>query len=124
MGRALLVGLVLSGALVGAADDKKDGPEAQFPKDEQALMDLLNKERAKEKLPPLKHHPLLTKVARCYSEELAKREEEREKKKLEVLTHRLDDKGPGDRVAAAGYDYRLVRENLAWGEGREGDGPP
>ena len=126
MWRSLLAGLLLCAVVL--ADEDKDKPaekgKVELSADEKALFELLNKARAREKLAPLKINPVLCKVARRYSAELAKEEEAREKKKLEILTHRLNGKGPGDRAAAGGYDYRLVLENLAWGEGRENEGAP
>ena len=32
------------------------------------------------------------------------------------MDHELDGKKPSDRVSAAGYDWRWVGENIAWGE--------
>ena len=80
-------------------DDKFD-----MSREERTLLDLLNKEREKEKLPPLRPHPLLFKAARGHSANMAKQEK---------LEHVLDGKTPGQRVLAAGYDYGKVSENIA-----------
>jgi uncharacterized protein YkwD len=116
MYRAILgVGLGLLVAVSGAARQKAPAPKAKvkLSKDEQALFDLLNKARAKEKLPALKLNAVLCKVALEHSKNMAKHEK---------MAHRLDDKGVGDRVTAAGYDWKRLRENLARATGEE-DGP-
>jgi uncharacterized protein YkwD len=100
-------------ASFGRADDPeaKAKPEAatfEMTKDEQTLLDLLNKERAKKELPALRPHPLLFKAARGHSANMAKQ------RKME---HVLDGKAPGQRVLAAGYDYGKVSENIAVSDG-------
>src|SRR5690242_13218414 len=86
-----------------AAEEKKESPKFEMTKDEQKLMELVNKERAKEKLPELRPNPRLFKAARAHSANMAKQ------RKME---HVLDDKRPAQRVEAAGYDWGKVRENL------------
>ncbi len=83
------------------ASPRKDRNPAD---DEKALVELLNRERARHKLAVLKVNPLLCRAARAHSENMARQEK---------MAHVLDGKRPGDRVAAAGYDYQRVRENLA-----------
>src|SRR5262249_8045819 len=84
--------------------------------DEQALVELLNKERKKEKLAELVVDPLLCKVARQHSENMAKHED---------MKHKLDGKGVGDRVSEAGYDYRAAGEILANSKAEDDrDSPP
>jgi uncharacterized protein YkwD len=109
MGRSLLVGLVLGGALLAA--EGKDKPEDKLSDDEKALVKMLNKARAKEKLEPLKINPLLCRAARLHSENMAKQEK---------MAHVLDGKSVGHRVTAVGYDYKTVLENLAVADA-EGD---
>jgi len=84
-------------------------PKAPFKlsKDEQAVLDLVNAERAKEKLSPLKISELLTKAARDHSSNMAKQGK---------LDHKLDDKGPGERVKDVGYEWSSVAENIAHGQ--------
>lgn len=93
------------------ADDKKETPKFEMTKEEQTLLDLLNKERTKEKLPALQPNPLLFKAARGHSANMAKQ------RKME---HVLDKKKPFQRVAAAGYNWGKVSENIAIAE----DGEP
>jgi uncharacterized protein YkwD len=96
-------------ARVCAADgDKKDAPKVTLTADEQTILDLTNKARAEEKLPPLKLNATLTEVARAHSKNMAKKAE---------LNHELDGKKPADRVLAAGYNWDCVGENIAVGEG-------
>src|SRR5262249_42430981 len=90
------------------AEDKKEAPKFAMTKDEQTLLELLNKERAEKELPPLRPNPLLFKVARGHSANMAKQEK---------MEHILDGKNPGQRVLAAGYDYGKVAENIAVSEG-------
>jgi uncharacterized protein YkwD len=73
---------------------------------EKALVELLNKERAREKLPALKVNPLMGEAARLHSENMAKQEKQ---------THVLDGKNPGDRLRAVGYAYDYMAENVAQG---------
>lgn len=105
--RAGLMGLVMAAALLA---DEKGKPQAKvkLSKDEQALFELLNKERAKAKLPALKLSAALCEAARKHTLNMAKQEQ---------MKHKLDDKGVGDRVTEAGYDWASVRENLAKASG-------
>jgi len=89
------------------ADDKAK-PAFKISDDEQGILDLTNKAREKEKLPPLKPNEVLFKVARAHSANMAKQEK---------MEHVLDDKNPADRVKAAGYKYSSVGENVASGNG-------
>jgi uncharacterized protein YkwD len=91
------------------AEDKKETSEFAMTKDEQTLLELLNKERVKKELPPLRPNPLLFQVARAHSANMAKQEK---------MEHVLDGKNPGQRVLAAGYDYGKVAENIAVSEGK------
>jgi uncharacterized protein YkwD len=100
--------LVFAVATVASPEEKKDAAKFEMSKDEQTLLELLNKERAKAKLPPLSPHPLLFKTARAHSANMAKQ------RKLE---HILDGKKPPHRVLAAGYDYGKLSENIAVSEG-------
>ncbi len=103
--------LTAAGAGPTAAQAKKEpagGPnpgETKFvlSRDEQALLDLTNKERARAKLPPLKPNPVLFQVARAHSANMAKQAQ---------MNHVLDGKNPAQRTLAAGYDYKHVGENL------------
>jgi uncharacterized protein YkwD len=75
--------------------------------DEKKFLELTNAERAKHKLPPLKFNATLSKVARAYSENMAKQGK---------MVHDLDGKKPGQRVKEAGYRYAEMGENLARGD--------
>lgn len=88
------------------AADGDDKSRAKLSKDEQAVLDLVNKARAKEALPALRANALLTEAARNHSKNMARQ------KKLE---HVLDDQEPSDRVAKTGYAMVTVGENIAAG---------
>jgi uncharacterized protein YkwD len=78
----------------------------KLSREEQALLDLTNKERAKAKLPALKANAKLFEAARGHAANMAKQ------KKME---HELDGKNVAERVLATGYEYKLVGENIAYG---------
>jgi uncharacterized protein YkwD len=86
--------------------EKKDEPQPSAQ--EKTLLELVNKEREKEKLPPLKFHAALYRAARDHSANMAKKNE---------LDHVLDGKTPDKRIAEAGYDFGTFAENIAWGDG-------
>jgi uncharacterized protein YkwD len=75
--------------------------------EEQKLVDLVNQERKKHNLPPLKVSPVLCQVARAHSANMVKQGK---------MDHNLDGKSPYDRIKGAGYKYTLAGENLARGE--------
>jgi uncharacterized protein YkwD len=108
--RALVSLCVLSVALAagrGGADDKKpDEPKLKLTDAEQKILDLTNKERAREKLPELKLNEALVKAARAHSENMAKQGK---------FDHFLDGQSPLDRARAAGYKG-AVGENIMKGD--------
>lgn len=99
---SILLFLVLA-TTSAAAGEKKEEAKFEITKEEQRIMDLINKERAKAKLPELRPHPLLFKAARGHSANMAKQQK---------MEHVLDGKKPSQRVAAAGYNWGKVRENI------------
>jgi uncharacterized protein YkwD len=98
-----LLPLVLAAPAL-AADDEKKPPAFQMTDNEKALLDLTNAERAKEKLPPLAANPVLFRIARQHSANMAKKGE---------LNHVLDGKSMADRTRAGGYDYTQLAENIS-----------
>lgn len=90
------------------AEDKKEARGFDPTKDEKILLELINKERAKKELPPLRANPLLFKVARAHSANMARQQK---------MEHELDNKKPGERILASGYDYGRATENLATADG-------
>jgi uncharacterized protein YkwD len=88
--------------------DTKGKSTFEISDDEQAILDLTNKARKKEKLPPLKASEALFKVARAHSANMAKQGK---------MEHVLDNKNPAQRVKAGGYRYSYVGENVAAGNG-------
>ena len=87
---------------------KEEKPAAfALTDDEKALVELVNKEREKAKLPALKINAALCAAAHGHSANMAKQMK---------MDHVLDGKRPGDRAKAAGYRYELCGENVGWGE--------
>src|SRR5437764_321055 len=112
MGRWLIALVVLLGlaVLAGPAQERKEEPELKLSDEERTLLKLLNEDREKEKLPLVQPKPILMKVARAHSANMARQEK---------MAHVLDGKRPMQRVEEAGYNYRLVGENVAMSEGEE-----
>lgn len=110
---APLAVLVLVAPAVPAEDRK--APAFEMTDDEKALLALTNAERAKQKLPPLAPNPILFKVARLHSANMAKQEK---------MEHVLDGKDPAARTLAGGYDFRKVMENIAQEGGLAKDDKP
>jgi uncharacterized protein YkwD len=79
----------------------------KLSKEEQALLDLVNQARQKEKLPPLKPNPLLFQVAREHAAAMGKKGE---------LAYVVDGKGLDQRLKMVNYDYMMVGENIASGK--------
>jgi hypothetical protein len=74
------------------------------PTVEATIVDLTNAYRARQKLSALSPNATLTKAARAYAAYLAKSGQ---------FSHTADGREAGDRVAAAGYTWCQVGENLA-----------
>jgi len=104
VGLSVLPLLAFSLAAFGDDPKPKAEPKLEMSKEEKALLELTNKERAKEKLPPLEANELLFKAARAHSANMAKQRE---------LNHVLDGKNPGTRLDDVGYDWMEVGENIA-----------
>jgi uncharacterized protein YkwD len=85
-----------------ANDSKRD---LQLSRPEQLILQLTNQAREKEKLPPLKPNPVLFKVARAHTANMARQN---------VMNHVLDGKTPVQRVRESGYAYRRTGENIAY----------
>jgi uncharacterized protein YkwD len=100
----LLTFLAAPALPLAPAEDKKEAPKFEMTKEEEKLLELTNKERAKEKLPALRPNPVLFQVARRHSTNMAKQSK---------MEHVLDRKNPAQRVLDAGYDYGKVAENIA-----------
>jgi uncharacterized protein YkwD len=96
----IMKGCALSVALFVSLTALAQQP-VKLSEDEQAIIDLTNKEREKAKLPPLKMNPLLTKIARAHTENMIKQKK---------FAHVLDGKGPEQRAKEGGYKS-LVAEN-------------
>ncbi len=108
MRRSVVLSLLPTILLTLAADKpepkKVETSRLEMSKDEQTLLELTNKERAENKLPPLKPNPILFQVARAHSANMLKQGK---------MEHVLDGKTPVQRVEASGYDYQRVAENIA-----------
>ena len=110
LSRLSLLMLVSLAASLVLADDKKESTKFELTKEEQTLLELLNKERTKADLPALTPNPLLFKAARGHSANMAKQEK---------MEHELDGKRPAQRVEATGYNWGKVSENIAVSDGGE-----
>ncbi len=75
-----------------------------IPAAEAAIIEMTNAFRAEQKLPPVKANPQLTAAARAYAKKLGGHD---------ALSHTVDGTTPSERIAAAGYRYCQVGENLA-----------
>ena len=99
--------LVLATFLVaaGAGNEPEASPDAEAEGTLSALVEAHNRERAKEKLPPLKANPQLEAAAREHARDMARREK---------MSHEgSDGSSPADRVKKAGYRYVRTAENVA-----------
>jgi uncharacterized protein YkwD len=90
-------------AMAGAGET----PAFKITADESRLLDLINQERKKEDLVPLKADALLFKAARAHSANMAKQQKS---------DHKLDGKTPFDRIRETGYVYQGAAENIAAGD--------
>jgi uncharacterized protein YkwD len=95
--------LVVPLAAFSDAPPKKEA-EVKLSPVEQAILEAVNQERAKEKQQACVPHPILMKLAREHSANMA-----RQKK----LDHTLDGKNPTQRAKEAGYVNPYVAENIA-----------
>jgi uncharacterized protein YkwD len=100
-----LLGVAIPLVRVGAGE--KDSPPFKMSPVEEKLLALINKEREKAELKPLRPNPLLFKVARAHSANMARQQK---------LDHVLDNKTPFQRLREAGYRYYYGGENIAFGE--------
>lgn len=73
---------------------------------EQEVINLVNQQRAANKLPPLAINAQLMLAARNHSANMARQN---------TGSHVLDNLGPGDRLKQVGYRGRAWGENIAWG---------
>jgi hypothetical protein len=71
---------------------------------EAAIIEMTNAFRAEQKLPPVTANPQLTAAARAYARKLGR---------YPALSHTADGTTAAERIAAAGYRYCQVGENLA-----------
>jgi uncharacterized protein YkwD len=102
-----LVALCTFAAVSAGSADKQSKEKFRLSEQEQRLLDLTNQERKKHDLPPLPPDPILFKVARGHSANMARQEK---------MDHVLDDKNPFQRIKEAGYAYTFAGENVAYGE--------
>jgi uncharacterized protein YkwD len=106
-----VVGSLASGAPTPTQKKDEKADKLELKGDEKALLDLLNKARAEAKLPAVRPNAILCKIARAHSQNMLKQKK---------LSHELDGKKVKHRARDAGYDYRVIAENVAFGES-EGD---
>jgi len=75
-----------------------------LPAVETQIVEMTNAYRAQNNLNAVTRNPLLARAARAYARYLARND---------AFSHDADGRKPAERVAAAGYDYCQVGENLA-----------
>lgn len=92
-------------AAATAFADSKDDAEFKLTPGERVILDLTNQVRMKENLPLFKPNPVLFRVARAHSANMATQGK---------MEHVLDGKDPAQRATAAGYRFSHVGENIAW----------
>src|SRR5262245_16581160 len=100
------VWVVFVGLVVCLASRAGEPAKFEMTKAEQKLVELTNAERKKKDLAPVKPSPLLFKVARAHSANMAKQAK---------MAHELDGKNPFQRIKEAGYKYYFAGENVAAG---------
>jgi uncharacterized protein YkwD len=104
------MGVVAAAVVVaGGASGREPRDARQVPGiDLDALIESHNRERAKEKLPPLRANPLLAAAAREHARDMAEHQK---------LSHEgSDGSDPAQRVKRHGYRYQEVGENVADGQ--------
>jgi uncharacterized protein YkwD len=101
----VLFGLAVFTWTIRANDPAKN--KFEMTKEEKILLDLTNKERKDKDLPALRASPLLFKVARAHSVNMAKQKK---------MSHNLDGKTSAQRMKDAGYKYFAQGENVAEGD--------
>jgi len=87
--------------------EEKDEPKFAPTDAEKKLLDLINLERQKHKLTPLKVSPPLFQTARAHAANMAKQGK---------MVHILDGQDQFQRIKGTGYRYRYASENVARGE--------
>jgi uncharacterized protein YkwD len=103
--RVILLGLLI--ALAPGIAPGQPGAALKLSALEKEVLDLINAERKKEDLKPLKAQKILMKLARDHAANMARQNR---------MNHVLDDKNPKDRIDASGYKYRSFGENVAEGQ--------
>jgi uncharacterized protein YkwD len=105
----LLCTLVSSfGTAVGTTTEESKSDEAfKLSPIEKSLLELTNDERAKQGAPPLQVNKRLFLAARSHSANMSNKGQ---------LSHTLDGKGPGERLAEVGYKGFGWSENCAAGQ--------
>lgn len=102
---ALLVGFLAFSQSPPVPAQNKDKDKA-VSREAQAIIDLTNQARTKEKLGTLKANALLAKCAQGHADNMAK---------TMKVGHIIDGKTtPADRVDATGYYYKTCGENVAF----------
>jgi len=99
-----LAAVLLGYFALAAEADPPARQEFKMTPREKEVVELTNLERKKKDLPPLKPNPLLFKIARDHSANMARQGK---------MEHVLDGKTPFKRILEGGYDYKYAAENIA-----------
>lgn len=103
----MLVGVCTIGTAIADETNSNNDQEFKLSASEKALLELTNKERAKQGIPALTANEKLFKAARSHSANMARTGQ---------LSHSLDGTGPGERLTSADYSNRGWGENCAAGQ--------
>jgi uncharacterized protein (TIGR03000 family) len=90
-----------TGPRTGNIENEAKARPDTFARQEKEVVERTNQERKKAGLPPLQVNAKLSRAAREHSANMAR---------LDRLDHMLEGKGPGERLAAVGY------QSFGWGE--------
>jgi uncharacterized protein YkwD len=104
--------LLLGPAGPGLTAVEKKEPDVKLSVEEQNLLDLTNKARAKEKLPALKVNAKLLEAARGHAANMARNDK---------MTYVLDGKNSFDRLQGVKYSYDFAAENICVYSNKEVD---
>ncbi|MGD0094606.1 MAG: CAP domain-containing protein, partial [Planctomycetota bacterium] len=102
---ALLAWVLLASFRMRGAEKPEAGVELSA--EEKAVCELTNKERKNAGLEPLQLNAKLFEAARAHAANMLKHGK---------MAHKLDGQEAPQRVAAKGYRYALVGENVAYGQ--------
>jgi uncharacterized protein YkwD len=106
VGAAVLASAILHAVRLGSAGETKEKGKLKLSANEAKVLELANEARKAKKIPPFKVHPLLMKLAREHSANMARQRK---------ADHVLDGKNPDQRMKESGYPNLGGGENIYYG---------